>query len=161
MSDDTYTDIDPVDAMDQIRDDLRVPAGIDAVAALLNVEQRFESIREPVTVPLLDGTRVEFILKPLDDTTIDEAQERCTHYVKRGRGARVPEVDGQRLSRLLIIAACESPKWEDSRIAAHYGARDAETAVQKALLPGTVDGLGIKIMEISGYTDDLVAAGKS
>lgn len=106
---------------------------------------------------------VTFTLRGIrDDAEYDAIVDRATHYVKRRGGPRQREVDGRRLSRLLVLEAVTNPPFAPKHgaeghqaLLQKYGALDSEELVAKALLPGEVDQIAEKIMILSGFDDDL------
>jgi hypothetical protein len=102
-----------------------------------------------------------------DDKEYEQIVERATRYVKRRGGGRQREVDGRRLSRLLVMEGVVAPPLSAKHgregyeaLLQKYGALDSEELIGKALLPGEVDQIAEKIMELSGFDDDLeVVAG--
>lgn len=148
------------EAAREAAEDLHAGKGVDPLEALLQMEERATTLRETYPVTLMSGQTVDFTFRPLEGEEIDKIQERCTNWVKRGRGARVQELDTQDMNALLVSTACISPDWRDQRLRAKYGATHPHEVVRKALLPGTIDGLASRLLELSGYTDDLVASGK-
>lgn len=155
----TDAEIEAEDA--EVRDTLSIEPGVDPLQALLNLDKRAEDVREPVSVTLVDGTRTTWIVRALTDPEITEANERSTRWVKHGRGPRVQDLDTSRFAILLISAAVVTPDLKDQRVLAKFISSDAEGVVAKALLPGVRDALSEKVLEISGYSDDLVSVGKS
>lgn len=109
---------------------------------------------------------VDFVIEAFqDDKVYDSVVERATHYVRRKGGNRQRQVDNRRLSKLLVIEGTVYPAFSPRRgqesfaqLAAKYGTEDPETLVGRALLPGEIDQLAEKILELSGYDDDLEEA---
>jgi hypothetical protein len=148
------------DKLEEATEALQVGPGVDPLEALLAMEERVEDVREEIPVTLMSGQRVNFIARALRSEEIDQIRDRCTRWVKRGRGPRVQELDSQEMNALLVAAGIVSPNFKDQRILAKYATGHASEAVKKALLPGTIDGLVGKLLEVAGYTDDLVEPGK-
>lgn len=140
----------------QVREDLRLAPDIDPLDALLAIDVRPEDVADERDVPIVGGQIVKWKYRALTGEEIDALDERCTTWVRRGRGDRVKERDTQRFTRLIVSTATRSPNLEDQRLKEKFGAQEAEHLVGRVLMPGTIDGLSTKILELSGYTDDLV-----
>lgn len=100
-----------------------------------------------------------------DDRDYERVVERATRYVKRRGGGRQREIDNRQLSKLVVIERVVDPVFSPQhgqakfqRLAAKYGSEDPEVLVGRALLPGEIDQLAEKILELSGYDDDLEEA---
>lgn len=134
----------------------------DPLAVLLAVDTS-QPITERFPVKRL---KTEFTIQGIsDDEAYEKLVERATSFVRRRGGARQREVDGRKLSRLLVIAGVVSPPFspENGRdgfeaLKKKYGALDSEDLVAKALLPGEVDRIAEKVLELSGFEDELEEA---
>ena len=146
---------------ENVKDTLKVGSGADPLKALLDLDERVEDVEEVFPVPLVDGTKVDWTVRALGGNEIDEIQDRCTRYVKRGRGPKVQEMDSKKFNDLVVATATIAPNLDDGDLKQKYRVRHGFEVVGKVLLPGTVDQLTSKILEVSGYTDDLVDAGKA
>lgn len=118
--------------------------------------------------PLTDTWRckrlgVDFQLQGFrDDRAYEMVVERATHYVRRRGANRQRELDNRKLSKLLVIEGCVSPCFSQARdpasfekLAEKYGSSDPEVLVGRALLPGEIDQIAEKVLELSGFNDDL------
>lgn len=149
------------EAIEGVRESLQIGENVDPLDALLAVDKAPEDITEDVPLTLIDGQETVFTIRALTGDEIDAISDKCTTWVKRGRQGKVKEMDNQRFERELIVAATAKPQLEDARLLQKFGVRSGEQVVKRTLLPGTYDGLATKVLELSGYTDDLVAPGKS
>lgn len=139
-----------------VRTDLRIAEDIDPLDALLSIDQRPEDVTDEINVPIVGGQRVKWKYRALTGQEIDDFDEQCTTWRRRGRGERVRERDTQRFTRMIVAAATLSPNLDDQRLKDKYGVTEPERIVGKVLMPGTYDGVSTKILELSGYTDDLI-----
>lgn len=149
-----------VEAADEAAETLGAGKGVDPLDALLDMEERAESFTDTFDVRLMSGAVVPFTVKALTGPEIDAIRDRCTRWVRRGRGAKVQELDTGEMNALLVVSACQSPDWKDARLKKKYGKTHPHEVVSVALLPGQLDGIASRILETSGYTDDLVSLGK-
>jgi hypothetical protein len=145
--------------LEKVRADLGTSEADDPLKALLGVD---------TTAPIEDTwfskrLKVTFTVRGFrDDSEYDAVVEQATRYVRRRGGNRQREVDGRKLSRLLVIEGVVNPPFSPKHgsegyqaLLAKYGAIDSEQLIGKALLPGEVDQLAEKVMELSGFDDDL------
>ncbi len=97
--------------------------------------------------------KLDFTLTAIDGNLIDRLQDRCTHYVGKGRN-RVKEVDEQKFGALVIQHGCKVPDWTDASVLKAYNTQDPTDAIKKRLLAGEIQKLSGAILELSGYTED-------
>lgn len=104
---------------------------------------------------------VEFLVEGFnDDTEYDRVVKRATDMVKRKGGGRVKEVDGRRLARLVVVEGCVNPSFKQGsdsfrQLSEKFGVIDSESLVGRALLPGEIEAVAEKILQLSGFDDDL------
>lgn len=144
-----------------VAEELGTGRGVDPLQALLSLDKTVDDVQETVTVKLVDGTPVEWTYRPLKSEEIEEARDRCTRFVKRGRGGKTAELDENAMTNLLIATATTNPDLNNQALKSKFKARQPEDVVRAAFLPGTAEGLLSKIMDATGYSDELVAVGKS
>lgn len=142
--------------VEQVQADLRIAADIDPLDALLNIDQRPEDVTDSLTVPIVGGTRIKWSYRAMTGQEIDDIDEMCTAWVRRGRGDKMRQRDTQRFTRMIVATATLSPNLEDQRLKDKFGAQQPEQLVSRVLMPGTYDAISTKILELSGYTDDLI-----
>lgn len=150
-----------VQDLDFVATELAIGSGVDPMEALLGLTKTADKVEETFLVKLVDGTEVPWTVRPVTDEEIDETRERNTRLVKRGRGGKVQELDETAMGHQLIALATVKPDLTDARLAQKYRARRPEEIVKVAFLPGTAQAIVAKIMDVSGYSDELVAVGKS
>lgn len=150
------------DPMDAVREALNIGEGVDPITALLEAPK--EAPEDKVYIPRLKAWfTVEAIL---DDKLYDQLVERCTKLVKQRRGGTRREVDGRRLARLTVAEFTVNPPFKSARgqeghdaLAAKYGTREPEDLVARALLIGEIDKIAEKILDLSGFEDEVDTAG--
>lgn len=144
-------------AADQVRADLRLADDIDPLDAILAIDKSPNEVQDTVTVPIVGGAKIPWTFRALSGEEIDDIDDQCTTWVKRGRGERQKERDTQRFERMIVVKATISPNLDDPRVTKKFANATPEKRLVGILLPGTTDGLSAKILELSGYTDDLIA----
>lgn len=145
------------EAAEQVRADLHLAEGLDPLEAILAIDKSPDEVQDTVTVPIVGGAKISWTFRALSGEEIDDIDEQCTTWVRRGRGERVKERDTQRFERMIVVKATITPNLDDARIAKKFSNAPPEKRLVGILLPGTTDGLSAKVLELSGYTDDLIA----
>lgn len=141
-----------------VREELGIGESIDPLEAILNLGVSPTEVTDTFDVPLADKTVVPWTLRVISQDEIDALDERCTRMVKQGRGPRIKERDGNKFMRLVVATATTSPDLTDPRLKKKFGQLEPERMVAKILLPGTIENVSSKTLELSGYTgEDLVA----
>lgn len=150
-----------LDALDEVRGDLGIGAGVDPLSALLDAP-----LEAPTATVFLKRLGATFTVMAItDDRAYDRIVERCTKFVKNRRGGgRTREVDGRRLGRLTVAEYCVEPGFTPKyagyeALSAKFGTKEPEDLVDRALLMGEVDLLADKILDISGFDDEVETAG--
>lgn len=148
---------------ESVRDALHIGEGVDPVAAFLDVD---------TTAPITDEVAIKrlgisvTVRAITDDREYERIVDRCTTWVKARRGGRTKELDGTRLSKLIVANftvnppfAAKNGKADFEKLAQKYGTNDPEILVERALLIGEIDAISDKIMTISGFEDDYEVVG--
>jgi len=135
--------------------------GMDPLQALLDAPRLVDTAL--VRIKRLDTS---FTVQAIDDDRkYDKLVERCTRIVRNRRGGgRSREVDGRRLAKLTVVEYTLSPGFRPGMegfeaLVERYGTSEPESLVSEALYIGEIDALADKILEISGFEDDLENAG--
>jgi hypothetical protein len=144
-------------AAEQVREDLSLTDGVDPLEAILAIDKNPDEVQDTLPVPIIGGAKIPWTFRALSGEEIDDIDEQCTTWVKRGRGERVKERDTQRFERMIVAKATLTPNLDDDKILKKFGNVPPEKRLVRILLPGTTDGLSAKVLELSGYTDDLIA----
>lgn len=154
-------EIAEIDPLDEVLAAVGVGEGVDPVDALISAPRVVDT--DTVTLKRLNAV---FTVQAIDDDRkYDKLVERCTSIVRNRRGGgRSREVDGRRLAKLTVVEYTVYPGFKPSRkgyekLAERYGVTDPEALVSEALYIGEIDALADKILDISGFDDDLDNAG--
>ncbi len=154
---------EPLDPMDEVRGELGIGEGVDPLSALLDAP-----LEPPTDTVPLKRLGASFTVQAItDDKAYDRIVERCTKFVKNRRGGgRTREVDGRRLGRLTVAEYCINPSFTPKHnlkqyeaLVEKYGSKEPEDLVERALLMGEVDLLADKILDLSGFDDEVDTAG--
>lgn len=162
---DKVQDIDPQVAekrggaeqeLENLRADMGITENVDPLQALLKAPIGPQSGDWPCR-----RLGVTFKIKSLDNEVYAKAQEQATRFVRNRRTGRMEkDIDGAMLSFLVVVAGCTNPSFENQQVLAKYKSMGPQDAVKKALLPGEVDGLAEKILQLSGFDEDVEEQGK-
>lgn len=155
---DESAEIDPLDEMMQA---VGAGEGVDPIEALISAPRVVDT--DTVKIKRLNAS---FVVQAIDDDRkYDKLVERCTSIVRNRRGGgRTREVDGRRLAKLTVLEYTVYPGFKPGRkgyeqLTERYEVTDPEALVSEALYIGEIDALADKILDISGFDDDLDNAG--
>lgn len=99
---------------------------------------------------------VYFTLKSINSEEYNKLVDRCKYPVKNKRTHQIEEkINQDKLSLLLIEAACVKPNWSDKKLLDKYNTTDPCVVINKRLLIGEITQLSSAIMDISGFTDEI------
>lgn len=103
-----------------------------------------------------------FTVKSISSDEYTRLEKRCKYPVKNSRTHQIEEkVDQDKLSNMLILAACTNPDWGNEKLLAKYNTSDPSVVIRKRLLIGEISDLTQAIMDISGFSDGLEEAKNS
>lgn len=113
---------------------------------------------EPTDVPertyALDRLNIQITLKGLSEREIQRIRKECTTERKH-RGQRVKELNEEEFNAALIEKATIKPNWNDKRLLSALSLSSGREVIKRRLLAGEMVALGDKVMELSGFDDDL------
>jgi len=97
-----------------------------------------------------------FTVKSINSEEYNKLVERCKYPVKNKRTHQIEEkINQDKLSLLLIQAACVKPNWADKKLLEKYNTSDPCVVINKRLLIGEITQLSSAIMDISGFSDEI------
>src|SRR5690606_24628694 len=105
---------------------------------------------ETVETVYIKRLHADFTVKAI---TNDELNQ-ITDEAKDGNGV----LNESKISALVVAAACVDPDFKDASLRERYDSMTAAEVVNKALLAGELARLSQKIMEISGFKEDVESA---
>lgn len=146
----------PEQEMAALREDMGITETVDPLKALLEAP-----IGPQSGVWKCPRLNTEFTIRSLDNDAYAEAQEEATRYARNRRTGRMEkDIDGATLSFLVCVAGTTNPNFNAEPVKARFHAMSARDAVKKALLPGEIDKLAEKILQLSGFDEDVEEQGK-
>jgi hypothetical protein len=137
-------------------------ADIDDVAELTEEETlarllEVEPGKAPEDAITLRRLGIKVTLEGLFGDKVSRIRKACTYRTKRD-GHTVEALDEEKFNCALIAAATKSPNWGDQRLLEKYRASGPEAVLQRILLAGEQSALGDKVLELSGYNEDVETA---
>ncbi len=149
------------DGLDEVMAKIGAGDGVDPIQALIDAPRVVDTGK--VRIRRLDTS---FVVQAIDDDRkYDKLVEQCTRLVRNRRGGgRSREVDGRRLAKLTVVEYTVVPGFKPGRdgfeqLVERYKTNEPENLVSEALYIGEIDALADKILELSGFEDDLENAG--
>lgn len=130
---------------------------LDPMEILLDVPAR-QNITEEVNITRRDK-KFKVKIRAIGGEEYRNIQDQCTtRIVDRKRGGLRTEFDQRKSQRLVILNCVSEPNLRDKKLLDAYNVRpeDEDAIVDRAFLPGEVDYLAECILELSGYTEEVL-----
>jgi Phage XkdN-like protein. len=108
----------------------------------------------PTVTVVLDRIGIPLTLKGLSSKEISTIRKECT-YSRKVKGNTEEKLDGSEFDAGLIVAATTNFNWKAPELLEHHKASDGKQLIRKMLLAGEISSITGKIMEVSGYNDEL------
>lgn len=148
-------------ALTEVREQLGITEAVDPLKAILEapvgpVEGEWHAKRLGTT----------FKIRALNSREYNQIQDRATRWTRNRRtGRNERDLDPTAMSLLVCAAGTTNPNFNTNAPALKkkYGldpARRVDELVSIILLPGEIDSLAEKILNLSGYEEDLEDLGK-
>lgn len=120
----------------------------DILDRLLNVDDA------PEKTYFLDRIGIPITLKGLKEKEIQTLTKECTR-VWNHRGQRHKELDADEFNAALVEKATVNFDWGNKKVLSKFNLSSGREYIKRKLLSGEIQALGDKIMELSGYDDEL------
>jgi hypothetical protein len=121
-------------------------------------EDIINKLMEPTDVPektyKIERLGITVTLKGLSEREIQRIRKECTTERKH-RGQRIKELNEEEFNAALIEKATVKPNWSDKRLLDKLSLSSGREVIKRKLLAGEMVALGDKVMELSGFDDDL------
>ncbi|EGO86264.1 hypothetical protein G8S49_11090 [Clostridium botulinum C] len=126
--------------------------------AQMTEEDIINKLMEPTSVPestyLIGRLGIPVTLKGLSEKEINRIKKECT-YTRKERGKRIKELDDEEFNAALIEAATVTPNWNNPKLLDALKASDGRQVIKKKFLAGETSSMGDKVLELSGFDDEL------
>lgn len=124
----------------------------------MSEEDIINKLLEPTDVPertyAIDRLGIQVTLKGLSEREIQRIRKECT-VEKKHRGNRTKELNEEEFNAALIEAATVKPNWSNKKLLSTLSLSSGREVIKRRLLGGEMTALGDKVMELSGYDDEL------
>ena len=121
-------------------------------------DEIINKLLEPTEVPertyMIDRIGIPITLKGLSEREIQRIRRECT-IERKHRGQRIKELNEEEFNAALIEAATVSPNWSDKRLLSNLKLSSGKEVIKRKLLAGEMMALADKVMELSGFDDEL------
>lgn len=121
-------------------------------------EDIINRLLEPTEVPertyMLDRLGIPVTLKGLSEKEIQRLKRECT-VERKNRGNRTKELNEEEFNAALIEKATVKPNWGNKKLLDQLGLSSGREVIKRRLLAGEMVALGDKVMELSGFDDEL------
>lgn len=140
-------------------------ASSDALSELLAMDTS-ESAKVPTDeVDMSPRFKKKWKVQALNEALNEKLLEEASEYKKNPRtGQQVRELNTQSFARLVVYHCVIDPNLKDPQLFQKYGLRQHqhEALVKRILpLPGYIDRLSSRIMDLSGFSDQLIDVAKN
>lgn len=109
----------------------------------------------PEATFIIDRLGIPVNLKGLTEKEISKIRKECT-YTRKGKGGKIEEkLDGNEFDAGLIISATTNFDWNNKDLLESSKASDGKQFIRKKLLAGEISSLTDKILELSGFNNEL------
>lgn len=120
----------------------------DILAKLMGVSETPEAI---IQIPRLG---IELKIKALTQREITEIRKECTTR-KKEKGVYVEKVNNSEYDAGIIVGASTNFNWNNPRLLESIQSSDGKAYISRKLYPGEISFLVNKILELSGFNDEL------
>lgn len=94
-------------------------------------------------------------LKGLKESELKRLRKECMMKPKKVNGRLEEKLNSSDYDAAIIVAATTNFDWNSPQLVEQHSASDGKKVVQKLLLPGEITNLVNKILELSGFNDDI------
>lgn len=127
--------------------------------AEMTEEDIINKLLEPTDVPertyAIDRLGIQVTLKGLSEREIQRLRKECTKEIRLRGGKRIKELDDTEFNAALIEKATIKPNWSDKRLLSANNLSSGREFIRRKLLAGELLALGDKVMELSGFDEEL------
>ncbi|GAA0115739.1 phage tail assembly chaperone [Clostridium senegalense] len=109
----------------------------------------------PTGTYIIERVGIPVTLKGLSEKEINRIRKECTYTVKERGGKRRKELDSEEFNAALIESATVKPNWNNEKLLEGLKASDGRQVIKKKFLAGETSNLADKVLELSGFDDEL------
>lgn len=108
----------------------------------------------PEATVFIERMGIPVTLKGLSEREISKIRKECT-YIRKVKGNKEEKLDANEFDAGLIIAATTNFDWNYKQLLDSAKASDGKAFIRKKLLAGEISSLTDKILELSGFGNEL------
>ena len=127
--------------------------------AQMEEEEIINKLMEPTEAPqgtyIIERVGIPVTLKGLSEKEINRIKRECTYTVKERGCKKHKELDGEEFNAALIEAATIKPNWNNEKLLQALKVSDGRQFIRKKFLGGETSNLADKVLELSGFDDEL------
>jgi hypothetical protein len=118
------------------------------------IARLMEETPAPEATYSIERLGIQVTLRGLSEREVSRVKKECTHE-RKVRGAKVKELDEEEFNAALIEKSTVTPDWNNRKLLDALKASDGRQVIKKKLLAGETSALGDKVLELSGFDDEL------
>lgn len=118
------------------------------------INKLLESTEVPERTYAVERLGIPVTLKGLSEKEIQRIRRECT-VERKHRGQRTKELNDEEFNAAIIEAATVSPNWGDKKLLSTFRLSSGREVIKRKLLAGEMMALADKVMELSGFDDEL------
>ncbi|AQS11310.1 phage XkdN-like protein [Clostridium saccharobutylicum] len=112
----------------------------------------------PKVTVLIERLRIPVELKGLTEREISQIRKECMGPRKKVKGEWVEKVNNAEFDAGIIVAGTTNFDWNNQQLLDSIKVSDGKQYIRKTLLAGEISNLVNKVLELSGFNDELEEA---
>ncbi|WP_040328449.1 phage tail assembly chaperone [Clostridium ihumii] len=118
------------------------------------LKQLVEEEELPAATVILDRLKIKLELKGLTEKEISSIKKECSTR-KKVRGIWEENLNSAEFDAGLIVAATTNFNWDNPTLIESKHVSDGKQYIRRKLLAGEISNLVSKILDLSGYNDEI------
>lgn len=122
-------------------------------------DEIINKLLEPTDAPEktyeLERLGIHITLRGLNEKEIQRIRKECTIQVRGTRRQMTKELDDEEFNAALIEKATIKPDWGNKKLLDKMKLSSGREVIKRKLIAGEMTALSDKVMELSGYDDEL------
>ncbi|OSA97777.1 UNVERIFIED_ORG: hypothetical protein B2H98_06845 [Clostridium botulinum] len=118
------------------------------------IKKLLGEVEVPKAVVVIERIGIPVEFKGLNSIEIAQIRKKCTSK-RKVKGVMEEKLNGEEYDAGLILGATTNFNWNDSRLLEKHGVSDGKQFILRKLLGGERTNLVNKVLELSGYDNEL------
>ncbi len=118
------------------------------------IKKLLGEVEVPKAVVIIERIGIPVELKGLNTVEIKKIREKCTSK-RKIKGVAEEKLNGEEYDAALIIGATTNFDWNNPKLLEKYSLSDGKQFILRKLLAGERTNLVNKVLDLSGYNDEL------